>query len=165
MEAAMTGHLVFSTLHTNDAPSTIARLVEMKIPAYMVASTVKAILAQRLSRRVCPECKEDADPTPEDIRIFKEHGVELPPGTKLARGKGGECGTCKGSGYKGRGAIHELLIMNYDIRTLCLKEVASEPLKKAAVAGGMRTLIQDGLEKCKKGMTTPREVIGGGSKE
>ncbi|MBI4368659.1 MAG: Flp pilus assembly complex ATPase component TadA [Elusimicrobia bacterium] len=161
MEAAMTGHLVFSTIHTNDAPSSIARLTEMKIPAFMVASTVKAILAQRLSRRVCPDCKITVEPTAEEKEIYKAHAVELPAGAKLYRGKGEDCATCKGSGFKGRCGIHELLVMDDRIRTLALKEVAAGPLKDAAVASGMRTIIQDGLMKCLQGLTTVREVIGG----
>ncbi|MBI2070553.1 MAG: Flp pilus assembly complex ATPase component TadA [Elusimicrobia bacterium] len=159
MEAAMTGHLVFSTLHTNDAPSTIARITEMKIPAYLVASTTKAILAQRLARRLCSECKVESDPKPDEIAVFKEHDVPIPKGTKFYRGKG--CDACKGGGFKGRCGIHELLVMDDNIRTLCLKEVAADPLRKAAVASGMRTLIQDGLMKVIQGMTTVKEVLGG----
>ncbi|MBI4064430.1 MAG: type II/IV secretion system protein [Elusimicrobia bacterium] len=161
MEAAMTGHLVFSTLHTNDATSTISRLTEMKVPAFLVAGTVKAVLAQRLSRRICQDCKIEVDPTSADIEIFKTHGVPLPKGTKLYKGKGENCATCKGSGFKGRCPIHELLVMDDKVRDLCLKEVAAEPLKKEAIASGMRTLIQDGLMKCLQGMTTVREVLGG----
>lgn len=161
MEAAMTGHLVFSTIHTNDAPSSISRLTEMHIPAFLVASTVKAVLAQRLARRICSECKTEADPTPEEIAIFKEHQVELPSGAKLFKGRGTDCAVCKGSGFKGRCGIHELMVMDDNIRTLALKEVAAGPLKEAAVAGGMRTIIQDGLMKCLSGLTTVREVLGG----
>src|SRR4029079_894242 len=83
MEAAMTGHLVFSTIHTNDAASSISRLTDMGLPAFMVATTIKAVLAQRLSRRLCPDCKVPHDPKPEEIKIFQENGVELPKGTKI----------------------------------------------------------------------------------
>lgn len=161
MEAAMTGHLVFSTIHTNDAPSSIARLTEMKIPAFLVASTVKAILAQRLCRRVCLDCKTPFDPTPEEVAIFKANAVDLPKDAKIYRGKGGDCGACKGSGFKGRCGIHELLVMDEKVRALALREVTSEELRQAAMASGMRNLIQDGLMKCLMGMTTVREVLGG----
>ncbi|MBI4668213.1 MAG: Flp pilus assembly complex ATPase component TadA [Elusimicrobia bacterium] len=163
MEAAMTGHLVFSTLHTNDAPSSIARLVEMKIPSYLVASTMKAILAQRLSRRLCPDCKRQADPTPDEIAIYNEHKIPLPAGAKIYQTGETDCPTCGGSGYKGRCPIHELMIMTDELRALCLKEVAAEPLKQMAMSCGMRTLVQDGLTKVLQGMTTVREVLGGAS--
>ena len=97
MEAAMTGHLVFSTIHTNDAPSTLARVIEMGVPVYMVAGTVKAILAQRLGRKVCGDCAEH-DPKPEEIAVFKEHNVQIPPGQKFKKGKG--CDTCKNTGLR-----------------------------------------------------------------
>ncbi len=161
MEAAMTGHLVFSTIHTNDAPSAISRLTEMHIPAFLVATTIKAILAQRLGRRICVDCKQEFEPSPADIAVFKEHDVAIPKGTKFYKGRGEGCDTCKGSGYKGRCGFHELLVMTDKLRVLALKEVASDPLKKMAVEEGMRTIIQDGLHKVLQGYTTIREVLGG----
>lgn len=161
MEAAMTGHLVFSTIHTNDAPSAISRLTEMHIPAFMVASTVKAILAQRLTRRVCSACKTEVDAKPEEIAVFKENGVPFPKGKKLFKGAGEKCETCKGSGFKGRCGVHELLVMTEKLRELALREVAADPLKKLAVEEGMRTIVQDGLLKAQEGLTTVREVLGG----
>ena len=162
MEAAMTGHLVFSTIHTNDAPSAISRIAEMGVPAYLVASTVKAILAQRLGRRLCKECKEPVDPKPEDIAVFKAHGVELPPGTKLYAPKG--CDVCKGLGYKGRVGFHELMINTEALRAVCLKNLASDVVRAQATKDGMRTIIMDGLEKVKQGITSIPEVLGGGGK-
>ncbi|HOJ86405.1 MAG TPA: ATPase, T2SS/T4P/T4SS family [Elusimicrobiales bacterium] len=159
MEAAMTGHLVFSTIHTNDAPSSVSRLVEMGIPSYIVASTLKAVLAQRLSRRLCDECKEPYDPKPEEIEIFKANNVEIPEGSKFYAPKG--CKSCNNSGFKGRLGLHELLVMEDNIREFMLKDYASDPLKKFAVSVGMRPLICDGLLKVIKGWTTVREVIGG----
>ncbi len=159
MEAAMTGHLVFSTIHTNDAPSSVSRLVEMGIPSYIVASTLKAVLAQRLSRRLCDECKEPYDPKPEEIEIFKANNVEIPEGSKFYAPKG--CKSCNNSGFKGRLGLHELLVMEDNIREFMLKDYASDPLKKFAVSAGMRPLICDGLLKVIKGWTTVREVIGG----
>ncbi|MDD5627521.1 MAG: GspE/PulE family protein [Elusimicrobia bacterium] len=164
MEAAMTGHLVFSTIHTNDAPSAIGRLVEMGIPAYLVASTIKAILGQRLSRRLCPECKTSHDPTPEEAGVFAANRVDLPKGAKLYD-KGPGCPRCRGMGFKGRMGQHELMVMSDRLRATCIKNVSADVLRVVAVEEGMRLLIQDGLEKAKTGITTVREVLGGGEEE
>ncbi|MCX7647730.1 MAG: hypothetical protein N2Z60_03870, partial [Elusimicrobiales bacterium] len=145
--------------HTNDAPSSVSRLVEMGIPSYIVASTLKAVLAQRLSRRLCDDCKEPYDPKPEEIEIFKANNVEIPEGSKFYAPKG--CKSCNNSGFKGRLGLHELLVMEDSIREFMLKDYASDPLKKFAVSVGMRPLICDGLLKVIKGWTTVREVIGG----
>ena len=161
MEAAMTGHLVFSTIHTNDAPSAISRLVEMHIPEYLVASTCKAVLAQRLSRRLCEECKEAHDPTEDERKIFRENKVQLPDGIKLYSPKKDGCQACKGIGYKGRMGMHELLVMGEELRAFCLQTIAADPLRVAAMKLGMRLIVQDGLEKVKTGITTVREVLGG----
>ncbi|MBI4371553.1 MAG: Flp pilus assembly complex ATPase component TadA [Elusimicrobia bacterium] len=163
MEAAMTGHLVFSTIHTNDASSAISRLTDMGLPAFMVVSTVKAIMAQRLSRRLCPDCKTARDPKPEEVRVFKENGVALPAGTKLYAPPeaGGGCESCKGLGYKGRVGLHELLVMSDALRLFCLKDVAAETVRLQAQKEGLRLIVQDGLEKVKMGLTTVREVLGG----
>jgi type IV pilus assembly protein PilB len=161
MEAAMTGHLVFSTIHTNDAPSSISRLIDMGIPCYIVASTLKAVLAQRLSRRLCDSCKEPYDPKPEEIEIFKANNVEIPKGSKFYKPAG--CKKCNNTGFKGRVGIHELLVMDDRLREFMLKEYASDPLKKQAVSQGMRPLIADGLSKVIKGWTTVKEVVGGAS--
>jgi type IV pilus assembly protein PilB len=161
MEAAMTGHLVFSTIHTNDASSAISRLTDMGLPAFMVVSTVKAILAQRLSRRLCSNCKTAHDPTPEEIQVFKENKVELPAGTKLYGPPENGCDQCKGLGYKGRVGLHELLVMSDAMRLFCLKDVAAETVRGQATKEGMRLIVQDGLEKVKMGLTTVREVLGG----
>jgi len=160
MEAAMTGHLVFSTIHTNDAASTISRLTDMGLPAFMVATTIKAVLAQRLSRRLCA-CKVPHDPTPDEIKIFEENKVELPKGIKLMGPPKGGCENCKTLGYKGRVGMHEILIMSDSLRTYCLKDVAADNVRREAMKEGMRLIVQDGLEKVKLGLTTCREVIGG----
>jgi type IV pilus assembly protein PilB len=160
MEAAMTGHLVFSTIHTNDAASTISRLTDMGLPAFMVATTIKAVLAQRLSRRLCV-CKVPHDPTPEEIKIFADNEVELPKGIKLMGPPKGGCDICKTLGYKGRVGMHEILIMTDTLRMYCLKDVAADPVRKLAQKEGMRLIVQDGLEKVKLGLTSCREVIGG----
>jgi len=162
MEAAMTGHLVFSTLHTNDAPSSVSRLIEMGIPSYIVVSTLKAVLAQRLSRKLCDKCKEPYDPLPEELEIFKANKIEVPQGTKFYKPVG--CKECSNTGYKGRVGLHELLIMTDSLREFALKQYAADPLKKKAMEEGMRTILQDGLIKVIRGMTTVREVLGGGGK-
>ncbi|MBI5882020.1 MAG: Flp pilus assembly complex ATPase component TadA [Elusimicrobia bacterium] len=159
MEAAMTGHLVFSTIHTNDAPSSISRMVDMHVPEFMVVATVKAVLAQRLSRRLCPDCKEARDPKEDEIKIFEENKVELPPGQKLYQPKG--CPTCNNTGFKGRMGMHELMVLTEELRGFMLQTVAADPLRAAAQKLGMRLLVQDGLEKVKTGLTTVREVLGG----
>ena len=163
MEAAMTGHLVFSTIHTNDSASAISRLVDMGLPAFMVATTMKAVLAQRLSRRLCANCKVQRDPTPEEVAVFKENGVDLPAGLKLYAPPPGEnkCENCKGIGYKGRVGMHELLIITEAVRQQCLKDVAADYVRAVAQKEGLRLIVQDGLEKAKMGLTTVREVLGG----
>src|SRR5258708_18872231 len=124
MQSAMTGHLVFSTIHTNDAPSAVARLHEMGVPNFLVASAIEAVLAQRLVRRVCKDCREPLKPTPEMIKVFEDNKVDISKAT-FYKGKG--CSTCSLTGYKGRAAVHELLIVNNEIRSLCLTEVAAGP--------------------------------------
>ncbi|MBI4386320.1 MAG: Flp pilus assembly complex ATPase component TadA, partial [Elusimicrobia bacterium] len=163
MEAAMTGHLVFSTIHTNDAPSAVSRVAEMGVPAYMGASTLKAIMAQRLSRRLCSDCKKPHDPTPEEIAVFKEYKVDLPSGVKIYKGEG--CDTCKGGGFKGRVGMHELMVMTDSLRAVCLKDLAADTIRAQARQEGMRMIVQDGLEKVKTGLTTVREVLGGQEEE
>jgi type II secretory ATPase GspE/PulE/Tfp pilus assembly ATPase PilB-like protein len=159
LEAAMTGHLVFSTLHTNDAPTALSRLADMGVPDFLVVGTVKAVLAQRLSRRLCPDCRRPHDPTAEEIEVFRENGVELPPGAKLY-GPGG-CDACKGVGFKGRLGLHELLVMNEELRAFCMQAAALDVVRVAARKLGMRTIAQDGLIKSLEGLTTVREVFGG----
>ena len=159
MEAAMTGHLVFSTIHTNDAPSALSRLIEMGLPSYVVVATMKAVLAQRLARRLCEKCKQAYDPSPADLQVFKESGVNVPPGSKLYRPVG--CPSCDNAGFSGRIGMHELLVMSDTMRVFALGNHSAGPLRDAAMKEGMRTITQDGLEKALKGFTTLREVLGG----
>ena len=162
MEAAMTGHLVFSTIHTNDSIAAILRLIEMGIPSFMVATTIKAVLAQRLSRRLCPECKTPHAPTAEETQIFKDHKVDLPSNIQLyGTPSGAKCSACNSLGFKGRLGIHELLLMSENLRSLALRESSADLIRQEAVKEGLKTLVQDGLEKVKAGLTTVREVLGG----
>jgi len=156
IQAALTGHLVFSTLHTNDAPSAITRLIDMGVKPFLVASSIQAIMAQRLVRIICKKCKvvdENPDPyllqslriTPEDIQ---KHPIY----------KGTGCSQCQHTGYKGRIAIFEMFEMNSELRELAFAKAPTMELRKAAKASGMRTLMEDGKIKIFKGITTPIEV-------
>ncbi len=153
IQSALTGHLVFSTLHTNDAASSVTRLLDMGIEAFLVASSVIGVIAQRLVRKICPYCKEAYSPTPEELR---ELGIPEFKG-KLYRGKG--CDKCMGTGYLGRTAIYEILLVDKYVRKLILEGKDAEDIKDAAVRNGMKTLRMDGAEKVKLGITTVEEVL------
>ncbi|RKQ63777.1 general secretion pathway protein E [Thermovibrio guaymasensis] len=153
IQSALTGHLVFSTLHTNDAPSSITRLTDMGIEPFLVASSVIGVIAQRLVRKVCPYCKEFYTPTEEEKR---ELGIKNFSG-KFARGKG--CEHCLGTGYLGRTAIYEILQIDKDIKRLILERKDSEEIKELALEKGMKTLKMDGAVKVTMGITTPEEVL------
>jgi len=131
----------------------------MVLPRFVVANTMKAVLAQRLARRLCKDCKTEDSLTPEEMATFEANGVKVPPGAKIFRPKG--CELCKGTGYKGRVGMHELLVLNDQIRQQLLKDPSAIPVKEIAMRNGMRTLAMDGLEKVLLGHTTVREVLGG----
>ncbi len=157
MEAAMTGHLVLSTLHTNDAPSSITRLYEMGIHTFLIANTVEAILAQRLIQTLCQNCKEpDTNPPEELMKSLEKYKIDYSKATFM-KSKG--CPKCGNRGMKGRTAIHELLVMDEDLRRLCVKEPAVGPLRDLARSHGMRTLVEDGLIKVTMGITTFEEIM------
>jgi general secretion pathway protein E len=151
IHSALTGHLLFSTLHTNDAPSAITRLIDMGIEHYLVSSTLIGVMAQRLVRRICPECKEPM-PVPEEIRA--EIG---PAASALWHGVG--CGRCMHTGYRGRIAIFELLVVDDEARGLIMAKASAQEIRERAISLGMRTLRQDGIEKVRKGITTVDEVL------
>jgi len=159
-QAALTGHLVLSTLHTNDAPSSITRLIDMDIEPFLVASTVIGVLAQRLVRAICEGCKEAYQIQPNDVyySIVREWLRELPE-ERLIFYKGKGCRQCNGTGYAKRVALHEVLVVDKDIRYLIGKNVPSTELKEAAMKSGMITLFKDGLLKALEGKTTLEEVI------
>ncbi len=157
IQAALTGHLVFSTLHTNDAPSAITRLIDMGIKPFLVASSIQAILAQRLIRTVCKECKvEDTKPDKFKLKLLGFTDEEL-TGATIYKGAG--CSRCGGTGYHGRLGIFELLQLNNEIRELAFNRAPAGQLRKAALASGMRSLRDDGKLKILKGITTPEEVL------
>jgi len=153
IKAALTGHLVLSTLHTNDAPSTITRMVDMGIEPFNVASAVNLIVAQRLVRRICKDCKKEHEYTPEEMHAF---GIDKKVGPFF---KGAGCDTCAGSGYKGRQGLYEVMALSSPLRRGILKGGSSEELRDIAVSEGMLTLRMDGMVKVKKGVTTLEEVV------
>ncbi|KAA3608338.1 MAG: type II secretion system protein GspE [Planctomycetota bacterium] len=159
IRAAITGHLVFSTVHTNDAPSTVTRLVDIGVEPYLVSSSLILVVAQRLVRTTCPTCRVWQEPGRTEMAEIKDLGLDLSrlKDGKIAHSPG--CEDCFQSGYQGRTAIYELLPMTEDIRTLIINRASATELKKAAIAGGMRTLRGDGLEKVIEGVTTPAEVM------
>ncbi|OGS46997.1 MAG: hypothetical protein A2539_09125 [Elusimicrobia bacterium RIFOXYD2_FULL_34_15] len=159
MEAAMTGHLVLSTIHTNDAPSAVSRLSEMGIHTFLVANTTECILAQRLIGTLCKSCKEPDPNPPEDlIKMLELKKIDYSKATFMKMHQGG-CPKCGGRGMKGRTAIHELLVMNEELRRLCIKESSVGPIRDLAVKNGMRLLVEDGLIKITMGMTTFEELM------
>jgi type II secretory ATPase GspE/PulE/Tfp pilus assembly ATPase PilB-like protein len=155
IQAALTGHLVFSTLHTNDAPSAITRLIDMGVKPFLVASSIQAVLAQRLGRVLCNKCKAlDDAPDPKFLKLC-DIGREEAEGRVM---KAVGCPACGGIGYKGRKAIFEMMIMNAEIRDLAFQRSGVSKIRAAAVRGGMRSLLGDGRIKILKGVTTPEEV-------
>jgi type IV pilus assembly protein PilB len=156
IKAALTGHLVLSTLHTNDAPSTISRLMNMGIEPFLVATSVNLIQAQRLIRRVCKDCKRE-NPTPPEALIEVGFSAEDARALKTFKGKG--CSTCNNTGYKGRIGLYEVMEVNDDIRELILIGASSLELRKKAVEDGMITLRESGLQKVRAGVTTLEEVV------
>jgi type IV pilus assembly protein PilB len=153
IKAALTGHLVLSTLHTNDAPSTVTRLVDMGIEAFNVASAVNLVVAQRLVRRICKDCKAAVTYTGPEIASL---GTNLEHVT-FYRGSG--CETCGGSGYKGRQGLYEVMALTPDLRRLILRGGSVEEIRNQAVKDGMLTLRMDGIKKVERGVTTLEEVV------
>ena len=156
IQASLTGHLVFSTLHTNDAPGAVTRMIDMGVPAYLVASSVVAVLAQRLVRVNCPKCKQPHQPLDTQIEAA---GItpEMLQGATFMKGRG--CANCQKSGYKGRLGIFELMIMNNKIRELAFQGAATQEIRRAAVSGGMQVMFEDGVAKALRGITTLEEVF------
>ncbi len=156
IQAALTGHLVFSTLHTNDAPSAITRLIDMGVKPFLVASSIQAVMAQRLIRMVCQKCKAP-DPEP-DPKILRLTGITAEDRAKNTIFKAVGCESCGGTGYRGRKAIFEMMVLNSEIRDLAFRQEPVALIRKAALANGMRSLVLDGRIKILKGQTTPDEI-------
>jgi general secretion pathway protein E len=154
IQASLTGHLVFSTLHTNDAPGAITRLQDMGVEGYLVASVLEGVLAQRLVRRICPACRMPDAPSAADLDAL---GIEAPPGTVLFRGKG--CDECRGTGYRGRSGIYELFVIDEDARSLILRHASTRDIRQHAIQRGMVTLRMDGYKRACEGVTTIEEIL------
>jgi type II secretory ATPase GspE/PulE/Tfp pilus assembly ATPase PilB-like protein len=156
IQASLTGHLVMTTLHTNNAVETLGRMIDMGGEPYLIASTVVCILAQRLVRTICPECKSPYTPTEDELFPLGLTPQEA-KGITFYHGKG--CKNCRETGYKGRVGVFELLMNNLQLRELITHGASMTDLLQAARSQGMRTMIQDGLDKVKAGITTPSEVV------
>ena len=156
VNASLTGHLVFSTLHTNDAPSAIIRLIDIGVKPFLVASSTRAIMAQRLVRRVCDKCKEEYKPADSELKMLGPAAQQFAD-TRLLRGKG--CTECTFTGYRGRLGIFEIFVVNDEVRHMIFERVAASDLRTKARELGMRTLREDGLRKVVAGVTTLQEVL------
>ena len=154
IRASLTGHLVLSTIHTNDSLGTVTRLVDMGVEPFLVASAVSGIVAQRLVRRVCRDCKEEQEPTKREIEIFAKRGMNI---EKIIRGRG--CSSCNMTGYKGRIAIHEVLVFNDQMRRVIMNGDSFTKLRELAIKNKTIFLIDDGLLKVKQGLTTTEEIL------
>jgi type IV pilus assembly protein PilB len=156
VQASLTGHTVFSTLHTNDAPSTVTRMRDMGVPPFLIVATVEAILAQRLVRKICTECKEEVKAS-SDLLFDLGLTEEEVKGKKFHRGKG--CAKCNNTGYKGRFGLFELMVMNDDLREMIMRNASRDELRDAARSYGMVTLRQAGMNAVFDGITTAEEVV------
>jgi type II secretory ATPase GspE/PulE/Tfp pilus assembly ATPase PilB-like protein len=155
LQASLTGHLVLTTLHTNDAPSAVNRLIDIGMPPYLIASSILGIIAQRLVRKICPDCKEEYIPDHDLLSRISLNSGDLP--FKFYRGAG--CKNCGQSGYKGRTVIDEIMVMGHKIRELIQSNASIDLLREAAMATGMTTLGVSGLKKIEAGITTLEEVL------
>jgi general secretion pathway protein E len=158
IQASLTGHLVLSTLHTNDAPGAVTRLLDMGIEPFLVSSSIIAIMAQRLVRRLCPDCKEPAELSVEEISELGLDPSTIADRSAFTAGTA-DCGTCQNTRYLGRTGIHELLIIDDSIRSLVLQRMDSNTIKNAAIAAGFETLRMDGARKVLEGVTSLEEVL------
>ena len=160
IHTSLTGHLVFSTLHTNNAPGAITRLIDMGIEPYLVTSTIEGIIAQRLARRVCRACCIMYSPSAEEIGVlFRSNGANMPTDLKIPRANDDGCKECRGRGYRGRMGIFEVLSMTEEMRSLALNQASTSELRQLAVQLGMKSLREDGWQKVVAGHTTVDEVL------
>ncbi len=158
IQAALTGHLVLSTLHTNDAPSTVTRMVDMGVEPFLISSSVIASISQRLARKICPECKRPYEP-PRDQLLGLGFDPDAPENQDVVFYTGEGCPACRNTGYRGRIGIFELMILNQEIRELVVKRASADQVKEAALANGMTTLAQDALDKAVRGVTDIEEIM------
>src|SRR3989338_6976729 len=156
IQSSLTGHLVFSTLHTNDAPTTVTRLIDIGIKPYLIASTLEAVISQRLVRKICTSCKEEYEPSDESLLELNLTKAEV-KGKQIFRGKG--CNNCHNIGYKGRLGIYEIMLMNNEIRRLISEQANTNVIRMAAKNNGMNTLRDSGLIAIFNGLTTTQEVV------
>jgi type II secretory ATPase GspE/PulE/Tfp pilus assembly ATPase PilB-like protein len=156
VQAALTGHLVFSTLHTNDAPGSLVRLGNMGVEAFLISSSVIGVLAQRLVRLICPSCRQFYTPSPEVLASLT-NGHTLPADTMLARGAG--CQECSYVGYRGRTAIYEVMKVSDAIQEMVLEHKSGPALREQARKEGMKTMKESALEKAIQGLTTAEEIL------
>jgi type II secretory ATPase GspE/PulE/Tfp pilus assembly ATPase PilB-like protein len=159
VNAALTGHLLLSTLHTNDAATTLPRLLDMKIEPFLISSTVNIAIAQRLVRKICPECKVKKQLTAAQLKVLRDgmpENIDIPDGNFFI-GKG--CSSCNNHGYWGRIGIYEVMEMSDDVRTAITNRASANELKKVIVKNGMTTVLQDGMQKARAGITTIEEVL------
>jgi type IV pilus assembly protein PilB len=157
VKAALTGHLVLSTLHTNDAPSTVTRMADMGIEPFLIASSVRLVIAQRLLRRVCHGCKTQV-PTP-PVEVLRLLGLSDEEAKDIAFFEGKGCHVCANTGYKGRVAVHQVMPMSTAVRRLVVDRATPDEIEKATVAEGVHTLRQSALDKLRAGITSAEEVI------
>jgi general secretion pathway protein E len=154
IQAAMTGHLVFSTLHTNDAVGAIPRLLDLAVPDYLVGATIEAVLAQRLVRRICPSCRATYTPSAENVAMLASRSIGR---LRVERGIG--CKECRGTGFRGRIGLFELLHMTDELRDAVSRRAPTSTLRAVAAQQGMRSLKEDGWAKVEAGLTTVEEVL------
>jgi len=154
IQSAMTGHLVFTTLHTNDAVGAVPRLLDLGVPDYLVAATLEGVLAQRLVRKICDQCRVSYEPAPESVALLAGRPVGK---TSFTRGAG--CADCRGTGFRGRVGVFELLLLGDDLKDAITHQASRSRLRTMAVDAGLSPLRRDGWEKAKAGLTTIEEVL------
>jgi type IV pilus assembly protein PilB len=156
VESALTGHLVLSSLHTNDAPSAITRLIEMEVETFLVASAVDCVVAQRLARKLCERCAERYEPDPAELLEAGVPEGQLSEAANYFRAIG--CPACSNTGYRGRIGLYEVMLMSEEIERLTVERASSETIRTVAIEQGMQTLRDDGLEKARAGQTSIEEI-------
>jgi general secretion pathway protein E/type IV pilus assembly protein PilB len=156
INASLTGHFVFSTLHTNDAPSAVTRLMDIGVKPFLVAAALRSVVAQRLVRRICPQCRTAYAPAPREIHALGLTAEQV-AGAKFAHGAG--CKACQGTGYQGRLGIYEIFLVHDGIRAMIYDHVTAVRLRQQARRDGMRTMREDGIRKVLAGLTTIEEVV------